>query len=312
MYNFMMQNYNFNTMNSNFRTHAQHEKANEYKILCEKANDLSKYRKIGQTVNDWRVIATERKGSNFKGVLYEKDGQYVICYVGTERFSAKDWGANIKMATTGNSKQIEQANEFADKMIRDFDLNENNTTVIGHSEGGTEATVVGVKHNFKTVTFNAFGISEKHLEPGRNYDELVTNYIDKHDPIHKLHANVGVTLITPSTQNSFMAKTPFGSVQSHSLNKMGDCTKAIPVEEYKKNHPNYIDKIEDIDISREDIKNMDNELFQIYEKEIDKRLKNNQIKQKSNNSEKNDSGSSGNSGGGKWVTINGNHVLLEN
>lgn len=85
---------------------------------------------------------------------------------------------------------------------------------------------------------------------------------------------------------------------------MGDCNNAIPVKEYKKSNPLFIDKISDKDISRQDIKEMDSNLFRIYEKEIDNRLANNQIKSSKESN-------SSNSSSGQWVTINGNHVLLK-
>ena len=49
---------------------------------------------------------------------------------------------------------------------------------------------------------------------------------------------------------------------------------------------------------------MDSNLFRIYEKEIDNRLANNQIKSSKESN-------SSNSSSGQWVTINGNHVLLK-
>lgn len=47
---------------------------------------------------------------------------------------------------------------------------------------------------------------------------------------------------------------------------------------------------------------MNSDLFKVYEKEIDKKMINNQIKHNKNNGLSN----------GKWVTINGNHVLIKN
>lgn len=276
----------------------KHAMANEYKILCSEANKLSKPLNKGKTSsNGWKVVDNKYdRPSNFKAVLYEKDGQYAICFVGTDRFSAKDWGANAKMALTGNSKQIELAQDFAEKMRDKHGLNSENTQSIGHSEGGTEATVVGIQYGLQTTTFNAYGVGKKYSGTGKNYDNLITNYRDPHDPISKLKENVGTTYITPNLQNEFMSKTPFGSVHAHRIDDMGDCKQAVPVDDYKKSHPFFINKISDTDISRQDIANMDSDLFKVYEKEIDKRMTNNKI---------------GNSSEDKWVTINGNHVLIK-
>ena len=295
----------------------KHAMANEYKILCSEANKLSKPLNKGKTSsNGWKVVDNKYdRPSNFKAVLYEKDGQYAICFVGTDRFSAKDWGANAKMALTGNSKQIELAQDFAEKMRDKHGLNSENTQSIGHSEGGTEATVVGIQYGLQTTTFNAYGVGKKYSGTGKNYDNLITNYRDPHDPISKLKENVGTTYITPNLQNEFMSKTPFGSVQAHRIDDMGDCTQAVPVDDYKKSHPFFINKISDTDIIKY-LKTNENEtdLFKVYEKEIDNRMANNRIfdfrQEKVLNKNSSDRGN-GNSSEGKWVTINGNHVLIK-
>lgn len=275
----------------------KHAMANEYKILCSEANSMVKMKNGAVTSNGWTKVDGEHDlRSNFKGVLYEKDGQYALCFVGTDRFSAKDWGANAKMALTGESRQIKLAQEFADRMRDKHGLNSKNTESIGHSEGGTEATAVGIQYGLQTTTFNAFGVGKKYAEPGKNYDNLITNYRDPHDPVSKLKENVGTTYITPNLQNEFMSTTPFGSVKAHRIDNMGDCTQSLPVDYYKKSHPFFINKISDADISRQDIANMESGLFKVYEKEIDKRMTNNKI---------------GNSSEDKWVTINGNHVLIK-
>ena len=303
----------------------KHAMANEYKILCSEANKMVKMKDGATTSNGWTKIDGDYdRGSNFKAVLYEKDGQYALCFVGTDRFSAKDWGANAKMAFTGESKQIELAQEFAEKMRDQYGLNSENTQSIGHSEGGTEATVVGIQYGLKTTTYNAYGVGGDYVDKNKNYDDLVTNYSDPHDPVSKLKENVGTTYITPNTQNWFMSTTPFGSVQAHGIDDMGDCMQSVPVDEYKKSHPLFINKISDADITRDDIAQMDPDLFAVYEREIDNRLANNKIgnsrspysqnpfeKSEKSVSKSSSDKSSGGSSEGKWVTINGNHVLIK-
>jgi len=261
---------------TNLEEKEQHLLANEYKFLCENANDAMKLPKNADVGESWKKVdSSSPHRSNFKGVLYRKGDQYALCFVGTDKFSIKDHGANLKMGITGTSQQIEDAKAFAERMSKKYSLTSSNTVSIGHSEGGTEATHVGIKNNFKTITFNAFGASKREFKG--NYDDLVTNYRDPHDPVSKLHANVGKTYITPTTQNKFMKTTPFGSVQSHGINNMGDCDTAIPLEEYKQKNPMFLDKITEAEITREDIAQMDSDLFRVYESELDERLKNNQI-----------------------------------
>ena len=76
---------------------------------------------------------------------------------------------------------------------------------------------------------------------------------------------------------------------------MGDCNNAVPVNYYKKTHPVFIDKISEKRISRKEIGEMPSDLFRVYEKEIDKRLAQNNISSENF----------------KWVTINGNHVPIK-
>lgn len=262
---------------TNFMKNEEHLLANEYKILCRDADENSKHdKKKSLTANGWIVEDNHiNTGCNFKGVLYSKGNQYVLCFVGTDKFSIKDHAANLKMCITGTSEQIEEAKVFAKNMQEKYHLTPENTVSIGHSEGGTEATHVGIDKGFKTITFNAFGVSKRKFDG--NYDHLVTNYRDPHDPISKMHANVGKTYITPSSQNKFFRTTPFGSVQSHGIKNMGDCNMAVPLEEYKQKNPLFLDKITDAEITREDIARMDSSLFQMYEAELDERLRNNQI-----------------------------------
>ncbi len=313
--------------------------ANDYKILCAEANEMVKQKNGAATSNGWtKIDGKYDKSSNFKGVLYEKNGEYAICFVGTDKWSYKDHAANLKMAITGDSRQIRTAKRFAENMIQEHSLNKENTVSIGHSEGGTEATAAGINNNFQTVTFNAYGIGKTQLEANKNYDDLVTNYRDPHDPVSKLRANVGKTYITPSPQNQFMSKTPFGSIQAHGIKHMGDCNNAVPVNYYKKTHPMFIDKISEKNISPKDIGQMESDLFKAYEKEIDNRMANGAISKETSmqsefskyldiqnanknantkNSEKIShitmkSQSPKTSSSGKWVTINGNHVFVKN
>ena len=251
--------------------------ANEYKELCAQANDMVRKRN-GENVGDgWiKIDSSPKTNSNFKAVLYQKGDQYAVCFVGTDKFSIKDHGANLKMGITGNSKQIQNAKEFAKKMMEKHGLSPQNTVSIGHSEGGTEATHVGLENGLKTITFNAYGVHKSKLPKDVDLN-LVTNFRDPHDPVSKMHANVGTTYITPSTQSGFMSKTPFGSIQSHGINNMGDCDNAIPLQDYQKSHPWFLNKISDAEITRENIAQMDGGLFSIYEPEIDKRMLGNQI-----------------------------------
>ena len=266
-----------------------HELANEYKELCLATGELFSNRSYPKNTTDWEVVEKVHYGDNFKAVLYRKGDKYAICFAGTDKKDIRDHIANLSMGLTGDSTQIRNAKKFSEEMMQKYGLNIENTVVIGHSEGGTEATIVGITLGFMTVTFNAYGVWSSKYKDTNN---LVINYRDPNDPVSKIHKNVGLTLIVPGKEK---AKTRFGCIKAHSISNFGDCTEAIPVENYKKMDKNFLDHISETDISRQDIAMMESSTFAFFEKEIDKRMMNNQIKQ---NNE------------GNWVTINGNHVLI--
>lgn len=256
----------------------RHYEGNVYKNLCAVSNDMMKKPKGTEAFDGWKIAEKQHDPkTNFKGILYEKDGQYAMCFVGTDKFSAKDHAANIKMGLWGKNTQMDMANELYKKMAVMHNLSPANTRIAGHSEGGTEATFVGIQNNIKTYTYNAYGISKKLIDKNKNYDDLVINYRDGHDPVSKLKGNIGKTYITNSTQNAFMSRTPFGSIQSHGIKNMGDCEHSVPIEEYKETHKLFLDKISDAVITREDIKAMDIDLYKVYESELEKRTANNDI-----------------------------------
>ena len=149
-------------------------------------------------------------------------------------------------------------------MINKYDLNNENTVSIGHSEGGTEATHIGIEYGFKTFTYNAFGISRKYINKDVDYSDWVFNFRDRNDPVSKLKGNVGSTFILQETQSD--ALTPFGAKSAHGIDNMPSCANAIPIENYKKEHPWFLDRLTDAAITGENVDLMAKEgLFDLYE-----------------------------------------------
>lgn len=250
-------------------------KADEYKELCAKANDMCKDSVAAGTDagNGWvKVDHKYDKASNCKVVLYKKGEQYAVCFVGTDnKEKRKDWGANLKMALTGSSKQIKLAKEFTKDLMKTHNLNYQNTVSIGHSEGGTEATHVGLEYGFQTFTYNAFGISKKYLDPDVDYSDWVFNFRDKNDPVSKLKKNIGLTFILRETQAH--ARTPFGTKSAHGIKNMPSCIGAMLVEDYKKEHPWFLDHLTDAAITDKNIDEIaKEELFDLYDDALMERL----------------------------------------
>ena len=73
----------------------KHAMANEYKILCSEANKMVKMKDGATTSNGWTKIDGEYdRDSNFKAVLYEKDGQYAL-FLSVQTGSVQKTGAQM-------------------------------------------------------------------------------------------------------------------------------------------------------------------------------------------------------------------------
>ena len=115
-------------------------------------------------------------------------------------------------------------------MLKKYKLEKSCLNVIGHSEGGTEATYVGVRFGLKTITFNAFGIDKDLIPNTIDYDKLVINFRAPNDPISKIKPNIGRTYLVPRLDKAILSKTPIGWVKAHKIANMGDCRKSVLVK----------------------------------------------------------------------------------
>ena len=218
-----------------------HKKAETYKNLCIFASDVMKFDNGTKIFGTWKKLESfHETKTNFKGILYTNGEEFVICYLGTDSKSIKDHIENIVMGIFPKTLQMRVANWFYKTCKEQFDIYNGNLTLIGHSEGGTEATFAGLKNNVKVVTFNTFGISRKLYDENRDYSNLITNYRDEADLVSKLRANPGQTFVVPSTVKQNFLKRFFGSIKSHKISNFGDCEKAIPLDLYMQNHPFFI------------------------------------------------------------------------
>lgn len=236
-----------------------HTKAEIYRQLCILTDSIAQGREV-KIPNGYQVktmfdgenqtnAKIHDKKSNFKAVAYTKDNEIVICFVGTDPRSIKDHGANLKMGIGKPSRQMDKALAFAQRLKEKFG-NQYIIETAGHSEGGSEAIYVGLMLGLKTYTYNAFPLPPKILNyiksrgGSTDYKKYIVNYRDAHDPISKLFTpHVGRTYITQSTQSKFMRTTPLGSKAAHGIVNMGSCETAMPIEEFKKANPWFVDTV---------------------------------------------------------------------
>lgn len=218
-----------------------HKKANEYKELCSRAGGAMAAASGTKVYNQWKKLdGFHEQKTNFKGLLYSDGSEYVICYLGTDSKCIKDHIENLVMGVFGKSFQMRLANFYYKKCKDKYGFYNDKLTLIGHSEGGTEAAYTGIKNRVKTVTFNAFGLSKKLYDTKADYSNLITNYRDASDLVSKLREAPGRTFVVPSTLDQCFVKRILGSIKSHKLNNFGDCCDAVPLEEYMDSHPFFI------------------------------------------------------------------------
>lgn len=186
----------------------------------------------------WKIKDIEfDESTNFKAVVFEKDNEIVVSFVGTDFSNVKDNAANAKMLFTGSNKQMEKAKDFC-KDIK-FAYPNKNITIIGHSEGGSEAIFAGAHNNLPVITYNAFGVPDKVLPQGFNAQNI-NNYRMPNDIVSKLRKIPGDDYIVPSEKSFIKSNTPLGWKESHQIKKMGDIKNSIPEAEYNRAHPSFI------------------------------------------------------------------------
>ncbi len=208
-------------------------------------------------------------------------------------------------------------------------------TFAGHSLGGSLGQIMGYETGKSAVTFGAYGVKDilqTNAAPGN-----VINYGNANDPvfIKNIDNQFGRTFVVNDyLDNKGYVHKSNGlnlnvSLDKHDIDNMGNISNAkeyIPLLNQSaslKGSVSYNDFSPERIITREEIKKMTPEEFAKNEKYIKQQLKEGKImseaevkdksKKEGGASKVKSSGSSGNGGGdGHWVTINGNHVLIEN
>lgn len=282
----------------------------------------------------WISIKSEQdKKTGFYAESFYKDGQVAVVYRGSD--DTADWLKNNREM----GLDIEPAQKVdAEKFYQETkDAFPNQAIVVtGHSLGGSLAQIVGSETGAQTVTFNAYGTGGIIQNP--TYTDNITNYGNQNDPIFRSNVdnqigNTYLTNVPDGKGNGDLIAQKDGNYNkdlnfdNHNLDKMGDLSNSV---EYNKNTPLgtsvmkasakvNVDKNGNRIYTREEIGEMTPEEYQKNESTIMNQLKESGIPTKAqadSNTKSNSSNSSkpsnaSSSGDGNWVTINGNHVLLD-
>lgn len=125
----------------------------------------------------------------------------VIAYRGSE--NVVDFFSDIQMGTKNLPIQYSYAQRVYDDVVSNPAYKEMKITLTGHSLGGSLAQIVSAQNGCPAVTFNAYGtgdILKKHFNK-KNLNNLnIINYANIYDPIFRLNykAQPGKSYLVPS------------------------------------------------------------------------------------------------------------------
>lgn len=267
-------------MNQDY-TQEKLSKADKFKRMYDmvSSNTNSKLPVSDDEFKDWKLYETKHdKKSNFKAAVYinEKTKEVAVFNLGTDFKNPKDIMANLKMGINKPTRQMDMAYEYHKQLADRFEPQGYKMNSIGHSEGGSESQYVGLEHPTTDVyTYNAYGIGR--MKPAKDIShnaQNIYNFRDPQDPVSKLGKSVGTDFIVPISSETRRKPYVFGYKEAHQIKNMGDIKNAILADEYKKMNSNlsFIDNMDNVLFTNEDIGAMDRFTFETYEPLINKRL----------------------------------------
>jgi len=132
------------------------------KPTYQEARELAKASYEGNSISKigaWnRVLTLNDSNTGFRGVLYEKNGEYVFSTAGTEHLN--DWKNNLRQGLGLQSDQYDQSMEWAKKLshhLQDCEL-----TFVGHSLGGGLASANATNTGRPAIIFNPAALHNRY------------------------------------------------------------------------------------------------------------------------------------------------------
>ena len=297
----------------------------------------------------WEYIGTSiNNETGFRCDVYKKGNDIAISFAGTDIKSIHDIENDALMGLGAFPSQLNNANDLYKQIITKYP-NEN-IIFTGHSLGGSLAQLMSAKTGDRAVTFNAYGTGNILLRDGyTNLSNMnITNYGNYNDYIFGMNYQnqPGKTFVLSENSNLdsnkiYGANLEIGfhnPITAHDWKNIGALKNAVEIEPsinfknnttpvfkaniqeniYLNQSPNPVLKgsVEENVYStpkftKEDIAKMSTQDFQKNEKQIMKQLRKKGFPIKSQTGKKSSSGEKSKSGDGHWVTINSNHVFIE-
>lgn len=259
--------------------------------------------------------------TGFMGKVYRAEsGEIVIAFRGTERKDKRGRGLlnDINMACKILPAQLQNAFTMYKQVKKEY--SNAKITLTGDSLGGTLAALVAAETGAKAVTFSAYGA--KDLIDSPKYTSNITNIGDTRDSIFMANVNqhIGNVYVIPDNGEVYMPRMA-NLFAFHGVKNMGFL---LDMKEYKTGTvKSFMDFVKDGDLSCGPILNVTGEILKINDKfhepnaqfirnfpKSNIMLLGQTLKNKINSICKHSSTTD--TGSGQWVTIDGNHVFIEN
>lgn len=263
------------------KTFVNYDKANDYLKLCNIARravegDIKYYQTDPFTT--YEVVKTSfDRWTNFKAVIFRKNDEYIVAFLGTDIKNIFDIATNGAMAFGVKPKQFEKAEEFVADMISKFNIHLDKLTAIGNSEGGSEAIHIKGTFGVKEVyTYNPY-IPNLDIYDYQNLQSNIYNFRTSGDVVSKAGESVGEDFIVPLKAG---VEARFGSLSIptwHRIENMGDCTEAEPVFFYELRHPEFKNKIRKGVLKSYEIEDIPQDMYILFDADINDRLKNHAV-----------------------------------
>ena len=259
--------------------------------------------------------------TGFLGKVYRAEsGELVIAFRGTELEDKKKRGLrnDINMACKILPAQLQNAFTMYKQVKQEYPNAK--ITLTGESLGGTLAALVAAETGVKAVTFSAYGA--KDLIDSPKYTSNITNIGDTRDSIFMANVNqhIGNVYVIPDNGEVYMPRMA-NFLAFHGIKNMGFL---LDMKEYKTGTvKSFMDFVKDGELYYGPFLNVTGEILKINDKfhepnaqvirnfpKANIMLLGQTLKNKINSICKHSSTTD--TGSGHWVTIDGNHVFIEN
>lgn len=288
----------------------------------------------GKIPDGWKLVSTDSNNkTGYYSETYKKGKEIAIVYRGTDsgwhhlKENAKDFfGSDIKMAGMLEPNQLKDAQNTYNEIKQAYPSSK--IVLSGHSLGGSLAQLVSAETGTKAVTFNAFGTGKILTQKGYSQADQrllnITNYGNPKDSVFMGNKDYqpGVSYVTNTNLNpnkSYLYKQgnpKFNGkedlieyIGAHKLQNMGSLDKAVKIENESFQQP---EKVLHGGISYTETDTLaQNQSFSDTIRNKWRNMQQSRNSRLQNRSSKGKKSSASGTTNGKWITINGNHVLIE-